>query len=42
MAELRGAVVPVIAQYDQKVEIHWRLSNGQIVVVVVTCPEAAK
>jgi len=39
MADLRGPVVPVLARYDQTVEIHWRMQSGQIVRVTLTSPE---
>ncbi len=35
---LRGQVVPVHAEADQAVEIHWRLPDGRIVVERRTAP----
>lgn len=37
----RGAVIPVIAQHDQAVEIHWRLVNGSVFIERRNCPPTA-
>lgn len=37
---LRDPVVPVIANHDQVVEIHWRLKDGRIQIVKCECPDA--
>lgn len=37
--EQRGKTVPCYAEHTQKVEIHWRMPNGKIVVQSVPCPQ---
>jgi hypothetical protein len=38
----RGTVVPVIASTDQVVEIHWRRSDGTVVIERRTAPTEGK
>lgn len=36
---LRDVVVPVLANSNQTVEIHWRLKDGRVVIVACVSPE---
>ena len=39
--EVRGLVVPVYAQYDQAVEVHWRDADGHLFIQRLTIPPKA-